>query len=109
VRARRSGVAVTLAAARDVAPDNSDVLRELGRALTRQGRFEEAVGAVVCRDLPFSRPTPRRSRRFSDLRGAEQSGEPARDDSAVGAPEKAVESLVRRGAREANGRRFLRR
>jgi tetratricopeptide (TPR) repeat protein len=76
-----------LSAARELAPDDPTTLRMLARALTRQGRFEEAVGpwfavAALTGDAEASQAT-------QDLRGSQEAVETeaalAREQSEAGA------------------------
>ena len=76
-----------LSAARELAPDDPTTLRMLARALTRQGRFEEAVGpwfavAALTGDAEAIQAT-------QDLRGSQEAVETeealAREHSAAGA------------------------
>jgi tetratricopeptide (TPR) repeat protein len=76
-----------LQAARELAPDDPTTLRMLARALTRQGRFEEAVGpwfavAALTADAEAIQAT-------QDLRGSQEAVETeellAREHSAAGA------------------------
>jgi tetratricopeptide (TPR) repeat protein len=76
-----------LAAARDVAPDDAETQRLVARALTRQGRFEDAVGPW-CAVLALTAGDAEAEQAALDLRGvaaAEPVAPPANgDNSAAG-------------------------
>lgn len=90
--------------ARRLAPDDAETLRQLARALTRQGRFEEAVGPWFA--VLALQPDAEANRAVEDLKRAAHASEipAAADGGDVQRPDQVDSSLAVAAALRSQGR-----